>query len=1004
MRSKIIAIVVLILMLSTGLSGQDQFTSATLSSATCPGSGCVTLQIANGATAAIQITGTWVGVQTFQATVDGTTFFQIPNTIPATANGMWTFSVAGFRAVRVRTTTFTSGSAVVSLRVSTASTGIIASRSVTGTMASSGTSFDIDTTGMATLIGYENTNATAQYSLYGSADGVNFYDIIPVTQPGSAGQGYPDIQRTTVIQSMFKANVAGHAMVRLSRFGGTGSANWTFGLSPAPYNTGSSVVVFGPNGNGITVDGSGLLKVDASGTNLNVSGIDTESGSPSAFHLNVGGIYNDSMAAVTPSARTGGFRITPNHALHVNLRDQSGAELTSLPVTGTFFQAIQPVSGTFWQATQPVSIATMPSTPVTGTFWQTTQPISGTVTATGPVTDTQLRATPVPVSGTVTATTGGLTDTQLRASGVGILGVPLTATGTITANAQNVTINMSAASYGTVGISNTGTWNGALTAQTSVDGTNWADTVACDTSSGTCSAILVPSTTSVANVSGAHSFRILSSAGTTGTTTINLRATSMSANMIRLSNAVSLAGAPTVSLAFGTEVNQNVLSTWNVALASVPTHAVTGPVTDTQLRASAVPVSLATVPSHAVTIATLPALTAGSAVIGHVINDTGSTTAVTGTVAVSGPITDTQIRATPLPVTGTMTANAVISTVNSSTATLGIGAVFTGTSEDITEYADIRVYVFADQASATDGLSIQQSSNGTNWDVTDVYTIPASTGKTFSVPASAKFYRVVYTNGGVANTAFRLQTIFRKVVTKSSSVRPQDARTNDNDMEEAAAYISGFNGTTWDRIRSGGNNNDAEAVATTGQLDVEAHNMAYNGATWDRIRTSVKGTQATTALATQDLKDSGRTSVMITATVASTATAETLITLTRSVGLAATGTCSSCTITTGKRFRIQSIAISARKSTGTVAANVTVNFRAAVAGATTAASPLQMHFMAPLPASAVAVLFPPIMIPDGFEIDSNSATNTFGMTITDPGWVTAAQISTFDITLVGYEY
>lgn len=73
----------------------------------------------------------------------------------------------------------------------------------------------------------------------------------------------------------------------------------------------------------------------------------------------------------------------------------------SLPVTGTFWQATQPVSGTFWQATQPVS----------GTFWQATQPVSG------PLTDAQLRATPVPVSGTVTAT-GPLTDAQLRATPV----------------------------------------------------------------------------------------------------------------------------------------------------------------------------------------------------------------------------------------------------------------------------------------------------------------------------------------------------------------------------------------------------------------------------------------------------------------------------------------------------------------------------------------------------------------------------------------------------------
>jgi len=42
------------------------------------------------------------------------------------------------------------------------------------------------------------------------------------------------------------------------------------------------------------------------------------------------------------------------------------------------------------------------------------------VAVSGPLTDTQLRATPVPVSGTITATTGGLTDTQLRASAVAV--------------------------------------------------------------------------------------------------------------------------------------------------------------------------------------------------------------------------------------------------------------------------------------------------------------------------------------------------------------------------------------------------------------------------------------------------------------------------------------------------------------------------------------------------------------------------------------------------------
>lgn len=87
------------------------------------------------------------------------------------------------------------------------------------------------------------------------------------------------------------------------------------------------------------------------------------------------------------------------------------------------FPTTQPISGS-------VSVSNFPtSQPVTGTFWQATQPVSGTVTAnTGlsqPLTDTQLRSTPVPISGSVT--TGGITDTQLRATAVPI-------SGTVTAN------------------------------------------------------------------------------------------------------------------------------------------------------------------------------------------------------------------------------------------------------------------------------------------------------------------------------------------------------------------------------------------------------------------------------------------------------------------------------------------------------------------------------------------------------------------------------------------
>jgi hypothetical protein len=72
--------------------------------------------------------------------------------------------------------------------------------------------------------------------------------------------------------------------------------------------------------------------------------------------------------------------------------------------------------------------------PVTGPLTDaqiraTPLPVSGTVTTTG-LTDTQLRATPVPVSGTVT--TGALTDAQLRATAVPVSGTVTAAPATRT--------------------------------------------------------------------------------------------------------------------------------------------------------------------------------------------------------------------------------------------------------------------------------------------------------------------------------------------------------------------------------------------------------------------------------------------------------------------------------------------------------------------------------------------------------------------------------------------
>lgn len=112
----------------------------------------------------------------------------------------------------------------------------------------------------------------------------------------------------------------------------------------------------------------------------------------------------------------------------------SGAVSTGLlqPLTDTQLRATPiAVAGAFFQATQPVSIASMPITPVTGTFFQAIQPISAVSLPlpSGAASETTLASinTKIPQGLTVLGDrlqvelpegVGGLTNTELRATPV----------------------------------------------------------------------------------------------------------------------------------------------------------------------------------------------------------------------------------------------------------------------------------------------------------------------------------------------------------------------------------------------------------------------------------------------------------------------------------------------------------------------------------------------------------------------------------------------------------
>jgi hypothetical protein len=98
-----------------------------------------------------------------------------------------------------------------------------------------------------------------------------------------------------------------------------------------------------------------------------------------------------------------------------------------------------------------------------------------------------------------------------------------------------------------------------------------------------------------------------------------------------------------------------------------------------------------------------------------------------------------------------------VDTVNSTSTPLNAAATFTGTARNVEQFSRIVVSCNTDKIGT---LSIEFSSDGTNWDSVSSFAIDATTPNEFSVFVVAKFMRVVLTNTDVAiQTYLRLQTL-----------------------------------------------------------------------------------------------------------------------------------------------------------------------------------------------------------------------------------------------------
>lgn len=138
------------------------------------------------------------------------------------------------------------------------------------------------------------------------------------------------------------------------------------------------------------------------------------------------------------------------------------------------------------------------------------------------------------------------------------------------------------------------------------------------------------------------------------------------------------------------------------------------------------------------------------------------------------------------------TIEGVDDTGNSSSTPLGSNAVFTGTWINITNYTAISLGIYADQNSATDGLVAEYSYDGVTVHHEHKYSYTtAGIGIGYNLTAEFKYYRIKYTNGSVAQTDFKLQSILKATTLSPSMYKITNTLTDNSQAIVTRSVITG---------------------------------------------------------------------------------------------------------------------------------------------------------------------------------------------------------------------
>jgi hypothetical protein len=138
-------------------------------------------------------------------------------------------------------------------------------------------------------------------------------------------------------------------------------------------------------------------------------------------------------------------------------------------------------------------------------------------------------------------------------------------------------------------------------------------------------------------------------------------------------------------------------------------------------------------------------------------------------------------------------ARNIIDANNSTTTPLGISGTFIGTGTDVSAFNSVVIMLFSNQGSTINGMKFQFSTDNVNWDDSLDYTLVAGSTRRFTVAVQAKYFRLNYTNGAIAQSTFRVQIILHDSFPGAPTLKISDAITDNRSATLVKSVITGLN-------------------------------------------------------------------------------------------------------------------------------------------------------------------------------------------------------------------